>query len=111
MTNYSVGHDAEKKASGYLASIDYKILELNWKTKYCEIDIIAQKNNTLYFVEVKYRNSPDQGSGFEYITSKKLKQMIFAAENYVNNSNWEGEYQLSAISIDGDNLQFVKDIL
>lgn len=101
MTNYQTGHDAEKIAAEYLQKQGYKIIELNWKTKYCEIDIVTMKNSTVYFVEVKYRKSTAFGSGLEYITAKKQKQMSFAAEMWVSQHKWDGDYCLAAIEVSG----------
>ncbi len=113
MTNYSVGHHAEQVASAYLLREGYKIRDINWRTKYCEIDIVAEKSKTIYFVEVKYRKSTLFGSGLEYITKNKQKQMSFAAELWCSKNEWVGDYQLSAIEITGNNYQdtnFVIDI-
>jgi Holliday junction resolvase-like predicted endonuclease len=76
-------------------------LNQNWRTKWCEIDIVAQKTQTIYFVEVKYRKSAAWGSGLEYITSKKLKQMQFAAMFWVTENNWDGDYSLAAVEVTG----------
>ncbi len=110
MTNYSTGHQAEKDAAEYLESIGYKIVQLNWKTKYCEIDIVAEKDNRIYLVEVKSRKTLFQGSGMDYVTTKKLNQMRFAAEMWVSNHSWTGEYQLVAIGIDGEEITLVEDL-
>lgn len=80
----AVGDDAETKAAEYLMRQGYAIVARNWKNKYCEIDIISQKEGTLYFIEVKYRSSTQQGGGVAAITPKKLKQMQFAAEFYLH---------------------------
>jgi len=101
MTNYKTGHDAEKHAAKYLASLGYKIHDLNWKTRFCEIDIVAEKSKTIYFVEVKYRKSSAFGSGLDYITPKKLNQMKFAAEMWVSSHDWKEDYQLAAIELTG----------
>jgi Holliday junction resolvase-like predicted endonuclease len=100
-TNYSHGHEAEKIAAAHLSKFGYKIIDVNWRTKYCEIDIVAQRDKIVIFIEVKYRQGSDQGSGLEYITPKKLNQMSFAAEMWVNNNNWLGEYCLGAIEVSG----------
>lgn len=110
MTNYSTGHDAEKAAADYLQTHGYKILQLNWSTKHCEIDIVAQKSKTVYFVEVKYRKNTDHGSGFDYITSKKLAQMKFAAEMWVAEHGWAGDYQLAAMSSSDDGMDFLDEL-
>lgn len=51
--NKVVGKEGEDKASLYLQNNNYKIIFRNWKTKFGEIDIIAQKDDLLVFVEVK----------------------------------------------------------
>lgn len=109
-SNYLAGHNAEKRAAEYLKSHGYKIIGLNWKTRYCEIDIIAEKSRTAYFVEVKYRKNDRQGRGLDYITPGKLRQMGFAAEMWVNNMDWPGDYVLSAIGIDGENYEFIESL-
>lgn len=110
MTNYKVGHDAEKQAAAYLKKQGYKILELNWKTRYCEIDIVANQKKVVWFVEVKYRKTADQGYGYEYVTPKKLQQMQFAAEMWVQQKDYNGEYRLGVISIDGETIQFIDEL-
>ncbi len=110
MTNYASGHAAEKQAAEYLKQQGFKIRELNWKTRYCEIDIVAEKDKTIYFVEVKSRKNGSQGYGYEYVTSKKLQQMQFAAEMWVQSNRWKGTYQLAVVSIDGDELTFIDEL-
>lgn len=110
MTNYASGHLAEKKAADYLKNQGFKIRELNWKTRYCEIDIVAQKKKTLYFVEVKSRGNASQGEGLDYITSAKLHKMTFASEMWVKDHGWDGPYQLSALSLTADEVTFIESI-
>lgn len=82
-TTKQIGDEAESEAERYLAMKGHDILERNWKTRFCEIDIVSIKDKTFYFTEVKYRKKPLQGSGLEAITMKKQQQMKFAAEFYV----------------------------
>ncbi len=113
MTNYSKGHQAELVAAEYLKSKGYKIMDINWKNPLAEIDIIAEMGSVVFFVEVKYRRTNLQGYGTDYITNKKIKQMSFAAEMWVSNNNWDGEYQLSAIELSGEDFEvidFVQDL-
>ena len=107
MSNYRSGHNAEIRAADYLKTLGYKIRELNWKTRYCEIDIVAEKDGRIYFVEVKYRRSSAWGSGAEYITAAKLKQMAFAAEMWVSDHSWGKDYQLAAISMSPGQIDFI----
>ena len=108
MTNYASGHDAEKIAAEYLKKHGYKIIALNWKHVRAEIDIVAEKRGSfglrkhLVFFEVKYRKTTNQGHGLDYITPKKLQQMQFAAELYVAQRKYAGEYCLGAIELSGE---------
>lgn len=105
MSTTDRGRTAEQAVAHYLQTSGYKIIEQNWRTRWCEIDVVAQKGDTVYFVEVKYRESARQGDGLEYITPKKLDQMGFAAELWVSNHNWHGEYCLAAASVSGHDFQ------
>lgn len=110
MTNYQSGHDAEKQAADYLQSLGFAICQLNWRTPRCEVDIIAKRQKTLWFIEVKSRSNTRQGYGYEYITPVKLRQMQFAAEIWVHEHHWTGLYQLGVVSIDGQNIQLIDDV-
>jgi ribonuclease HII len=61
-----IGATAEDVAAQYLVRQGYRIVERNWKTARCEIDIIAERRNVTYFVEVKYRSSGREGTGLSY---------------------------------------------
>ncbi|USN95421.1 MAG: YraN family protein [Candidatus Nomurabacteria bacterium] len=111
MTNYSTGHYAEQVASQYLKGHGYQIIETNWKTPKCEIDVVAKQNGAIYFFEVKYRRTHNQGAGLDYITSKKLSQMAFSAEMWVQTNNWRGDYQLGAIEMSGEEFQIDNVVL
>lgn len=104
---------AEAAAAEYLKSLGYQIIEQNWRTKYCEIDIVAKQRQTVYFVEVKYRQTDTHGHGFDYITDKKMEQMRFAAELWVSENEWNGDYALAAIEASGGDYvinQFLSDL-
>lgn len=106
------GEAAEDEVAKYLKDRGYKIIDRNWKTKWCEVDIIAKKDKTLSFVEVKYRWSGGQGGGFDYINTQKLRQMERAANSWVLMNDWEGKYVLSAAQVSGDNFEidFIEEV-
>ena len=97
----AIGQEAEAKAAEWLEGRGYQILDKNWRTKWCEIDLIAKKDNQIFFVEVKYRRQANSGSGLSYITPKKLRQMAFAAEIWLNQYDSQEDYELSAIELSG----------
>lgn len=105
MTTATAGRQAESAVAQLLSERGYKIMDRNWSTPACEIDIVAQRDETAYLVEVKYRSSEAQGSGFEYIGPKKLKQMFFAAEVWTKDTGWSGDIRLLAAEVSGANFE------
>ena len=101
MSSRDSGSKAERAAANYLEMRRFKILEMNWRRPHSEVDIIASKNGTIYFVEVKYRKTNSQGSGLEYVTSSKLQRMQRGAESWVSEEKFRGPYQLAAVEVSG----------
>ncbi len=98
----------------YLVENQFTILMQNYRRPHCEIDIIAQRNDGLFFVEVKYRASDNWGGGLDYVTPSKVRRMQRGAETWVSESGWRGPYQLSAIEVSGrqfDVTAFIEDLL
>lgn len=113
MTTVDAGRRAEAVAAAFLERKGCEILDRNWRTRMCEIDIVAMRDQIMYFCEVKYRRSNIAGSGILYVTPKKLQQMRFAAESWVHYYHWQGAYQLCAIEVSGTDFritQVVKDL-
>lgn len=101
-TSKKIGDMAEDEAANYLVRLGHEIIDRNWKTKYCEIDIVSRREDTLYFTEVKYRSQPNQGGGLAAITPKKLNQMRYAAKLYAHSNKISNmNLTLSAISLSG----------
>jgi putative endonuclease len=101
MNTTETGRKAETAAKVYLEMRGYGIIEQNWRRPRCEIDIIAEKDRVVYFVEVKYRFDDQQGGGLEAITATKMRQMRFAAQAWVTETKWPGEYMLAAVEVAG----------
>lgn len=101
-TTKRIGDDAEQRASEFLRRKDHQILDRNWRTKFCEIDIISKKGETIFFHEVKYRKNADHGGGIAAITKTKQRQMKFAAEFFVvKNKLQKSNLLLTVISMTG----------
>lgn len=80
-TNYDKGLKAEERASEFLIQNGYTILERRYKTEYGEIDIIAHKEKTLSFIEVKTR--PTEAEALESITLRTKQRISNAASLYL----------------------------
>jgi ribonuclease HII len=101
-TTKKIGDEAEDVAAEYLIRSGHEILNRNWKTKFCEIDIVSIKNNIIYFCEVKYRKSNQYGCGMDVITGRKVDKMKFAAKLYIHNKKLTDiDLRLMAMSMTG----------
>lgn len=101
--NRNKGRRGEGLAQEYLLKQGYKIIAANWQTRFGELDIIASKNNTLHFVEVKLKVGERFGTPEEMINKRKIYQIRKTAEMYLLKNreiqNTFNKYQIDAVSI------------
>jgi len=76
MDKKSEGNLGENLACSYLIRKDYRIFTRNFHSRLGEIDIIAQKNQRLIFIEVKTRSSDCFGEPQEAVDKRKLASII-----------------------------------
>ena len=96
-----IGNRGEEAVRKYLQCRQHhQILMHNFKTKYCEIDIVSLKGNKIYFTEVKTRKN---NSGLLAVTSKKLEQMAFAVQVFLDRHTPYREYDpvLAVATVNG----------
>jgi putative endonuclease len=83
-TSYAKGVLAEKRAVAQLRLHGYKILKERYKTKFGEIDVIAQKGDLIAFIEVKAHQSVEASLyAVTPRTRKRIEQsaLWFLSEN------------------------------
>jgi putative endonuclease len=81
-----LGRLGENIAREYILNIGYKILLANYRTKVGEIDIIAEHENFLVFIEVKTRNNKNF-KAIDSITRKKQLTMARVAEIFISQND------------------------
>lgn len=89
----NLGKTGEGLALDYLKSHDFFILEKNFHSKFGEIDIIAEKNHCLYFIEVKTRSNLNHGAPYEAVNKRKIYHIKKAAQYYLLKNNHD-DYKL-----------------
>ena len=97
----SIGEKGETAASEYLVREGHKIVERNFKTYFCEIDIVSVKGDRMYFTEVKTRKNALRGGGIAAVDKRKLEQMRYAAECYIKYRHVTCDVQLAVASVNG----------
>ncbi len=84
----SLGDRGEMVAWGHLLNKGYKILEKNYRCPLGEIDIVAEKNKRIFFIEVKTRASSQFGTPQESVHDAKQKKIIRVAEWFLKEKRW-----------------------
>ncbi len=87
-----VGPGGEEIAARYLEKNGYEILEKNYRKFGSEVDLIAKKEETLCFIEVKTRGSDDYGLPEEFVDERKRRKIIRAAKVYIGRKIYEEFY-------------------
>ncbi|WBX73512.1 YraN family protein [Tenacibaculum pacificus] len=108
-----LGEKGEQLAIEYLQNKGYIIVEKNYRFKKAEVDIIAQKLDTLIVVEVKTRSSSYFGNPQNFVNPKKIKLLVYAIDNYVNQKDLDVEIRFDIIAIlkskEGFNIHHIED--
>ena len=80
------GKEGEFLVAQYLQKKGYTIITQNYRKRFGEIDLIAQKNDTVAFIEVKWRHNPLIDSA-ELIGSSKQRKIISIAKYFLSKHN------------------------
>ena len=97
----AVGDLGERVAVQFLERKGFKILERNYLKPWGEIDIIAEKGDSVRFVEVKTVS----GSSYlhhhpeEMVDERKLRKLARTAELYMENTKDRREFQLDVVGV------------
>ena len=83
MNTTEIGRWGETEVARYLEKQGYTIVEKNYRTRFGEIDLIAQKGKIVAFVEVKLRSSSDFARGIEAVDRTKIQKILVTAGNWI----------------------------
>jgi len=98
--NLEFGETGEKQARKFLQKKGLKILASNFKTRWGEIDIIAQDKDQLVFIEVKTRTDDQLGFPEEAVTKRKIASIKKAAYIFTQKyPNLPESFRIDIISI------------
>lgn len=104
MSRYKInlGRWGENIAVDYLKSIGYSIVDRNVRTPYGELDIVADSNDLLIFVEVKTRTTTSYGMPEAGVTEQKRKHIIDSVEFFFQeHPDLERDWRIDVIAIRG----------
>jgi putative endonuclease len=85
--SHQLGKQGETHAADFLREKGYSVIDLNWRYRHKEIDIIAEYGDELHIIEVKTRTSAVWQGIDEIVGITKQRNMIAAADAYVQQNN------------------------
>lgn len=104
------GKKGEIKAVLFLKKHGYKILETNFKNKIGEIDIIAEKDGVIVFIEVKNRSTYRFGRPIEAVDFRKQNKIKKVAEIYLMIKNkYYNDVRFDVVELSNDNLEHIEN--
>jgi putative endonuclease len=98
-TRKKIGDKGEDNAINFLFANGYEVLARNYRFGRGEIDIIAQKDSVLVFIEVKTRKNIIYGYPETFLSEQQQDRIHRAAEEYVLQKEWRGEVRFDIIAI------------
>lgn len=101
-----LGSKGEDSAVDYLKRKGYKIIERNWSFRGYEIDVVAENEEFIVFIEVKTRASTKWGSPEESIGIKRMRRMINSASHYLKQNKIDNPARFDIIAIVWNNKGF-----
>lgn len=109
--NRQTGTIGEDMAIQFLENNDYAIIERNYRCRIGEIDIIAENEGYLVFIEVKYRHSANKGNPFDSITLKKQSTIRKVAQYFMLCHNYDENMKcrFDAVGILNNEITLIKN--
>jgi putative endonuclease len=111
MNSRAVGADAEARAAAHLESLGYRLVKRNFRSRAAEIDIIAEREGCLFFVEVKMQRDASYGGAAAHVTRAKKRKIARQAERYLVQSGWRGPCGFLVVAIEGKKIEVIEDFL
>lgn len=108
----SSGRKAENAVCKYLEAEGMRILDRNWRNRWCEIDVVArEKSGSIRIIEVKYRQNELSGYGYDYITTEKAARIKQAALAYLQTE--DADYGIDVASVSGPDfcIEYIRDAI
>ena len=93
------GKFGEDKAADFLKKNGYSVIERNFRCRMGEIDIIAETDEYLVFVEVKTRKNDSFGQAREYVTFSKQQKIKKTALMYLTYHDSDKQPRFDVIEV------------
>lgn len=104
------GQLVEQLAVDYLRQNGLKIHTQNYRCRFGEIDIIAEHDTSLIFVEVRYRKDSQYGGALASVDYKKQQKILLTAQDFLNQASilQQKEMRFDVIAVQGKHFENIE---
>lgn len=106
------GKRGENLACRFLKGKGYRIIKKNFRTRFGEIDIVADDNGTVCFVEVKARSYTSFGLPEEFVDRRKQKKLVKTALAYTSSGHTDSRdmrFDIVSVDLNNGDCRIIKD--
>lgn len=109
---HKLGQKGEDKAADFLIKQGYMIRHRNWKSPNKELDIVAENDEFIVFVEVKTRNAGYIMEPQSAVTREKQRSIQYAADSYLRKFEIDkpGRFDIITVVVKGNSLEIEQHI-
>lgn len=98
-----LGLEGEEMAAEYMKRQGYTILDRNWRSGHKELDMVAVKDGTIVFVEVKTRSGSEWGNPEDAVDMRKIRRIVRSADAYLRLKMIDMDVRFDIISVISNN--------
>lgn len=111
MNKRKIGAQKEDEAARFLTECGVKVIELNFRNRFGEIDIVARDGDYTVFVEVKYRKDASVGHPEEAVNYRKARTISKVADYYRVRKKLPADTKIrfDVIAIEGNKIRWYKN--
>ena len=115
-TTRNIGQEAESCCCDYLQKQGLNLIEKNFHCRFGEIDLVMKENNTIVFIEVRYRKNNHFGGAAASVTPAKQKKVRTSAESYLQINAIKNNARIDVVAmtenpdnVDGFSFNWIKN--
>lgn len=101
-----LGQKGEDLAAEYLERHGYTILDRDWHCGHKDLDLVATKDDTIVFVEVKTRTSAEWGNPQDFIDDRKIRRIVNSADAYLRFNQIDMNVRFDVVSVLAEGEEF-----
>ena len=104
----ALGQWGERRVARHYESAGYVVVDLNWRVRGSELDLVMTRGDKIVFCEVKTRSSGRFGSGFEAVDERKQRFLRRTAMSWLDVHGRHGRLRFDVATVTGPRIEIIE---